>query len=236
MVCVSDGMRGKDDHNRLALGLGTFGHIHCHLECRSAGRPDHKSFHCSKLSYPRNSLFGAAARKLTHMTPRTRTERLVRSQIGEEVGRNSCANAQNAVGRMRLTEMDTRFGGLHTNNLTVGIHVGQILASASCRSAGADASNKKVDLLSRLFPDFRTGRLIVNCRIGLIVELIRKEVGIIPLYKFFHVILQTRQALGRRTEIHVRPEHSTYNVAFLEGGDLGHGNDALVAFGRTHHG
>ena len=68
------------------------------------------------------------------------------------------------------------------------------------------------------------------------MELVRQEVGIIPLHKFFHVVLQARQALGWRAQIHFGSEHSTDDVALLEGGDLGHGDDALVTLGCAHHG
>ena len=93
----------------------------------------------------------------------------------QNIGHKASANALDLVGT-RLALAQNRAGSrLNSNNLYVGVLLFQVGANAGHGAAGANACHKDIDLAVGIFPDLRSGCLLVCCRVCRVLKLLRNE-------------------------------------------------------------
>src|SRR5205823_5862196 len=107
----------------------------------------------------------------------------------------------------------------------------QIATGAGDGTARPDAGDEDVNLASRISPDLRTGRLVVDRRVGRVVELAHHD-GAVPelgeeLLRLRDRPLHPLRAFGEHDAAAQRAEH----VPALDGHRLGHRENAAIAAG-----
>mmetsp|Transcript_18412 Transcript_18412/g.46646 ORF Transcript_18412/g.46646 Transcript_18412/m.46646 type:complete len:218 (-) Transcript_18412:163-816(-) len=132
--------------------------------------------------------------------------------------------------------MHARLRRLHSHHLDIRVLLREEAACTSNGSTCTHASNEVVHLAAGLLPDLRSSGGVVDVGIGLVVELVGQEVVRVGSHQRLGVSSQAWEALGRRRQVYLSSELTTDGVALLEGRQLWHDDDALVAFRGADHG
>ena len=122
---------------------------------------------------------------------------------------------------------------LYGDDFHIGLLVFQIFSGAGEGSAGADAGHEEVDITFGIFPDFRTGGLVVSLRVGRVHELAGDEAVRDFLCQLFCLCDGAGHALAAVCQNQLCAVGSQ-KVSALHAHGLRHGDDDPVALGGGH--
>ena len=128
---------------------------------------------------------------------------------------------------------DRRGSRLDSNDLDIRILCLQVLAGAGNGAAGANASNKDINLALGLLPDFRTGGVIMHLRVGRIDELTQNHCVLDGLFQFLRLCNRALHAGGTGCQNDFCAISSN-QLAALNGHGFRHGQDDMIALCGTN--
>ena len=127
-------------------------------------------------------------------------------------------------------------GSTATERSGLPLRLLDVAGDAGDGAAGADAGDQHVDLAVGVVPDLRAGGLLVDRRVGRVLELLRQEVALrVGGGHLLGPADGALHALGARGQDQVRAEGGQH-PAPLDAHGLGHGQGQLVAARRAHEG
>eukprot|EP00128_Syssomonas_multiformis_P009023 Colp12_sorted_trinity150504_noHs@36007 len=145
------------------------------------------------------------------------------------------ADALDLVGTGRAAGQHRRLGGLHRNQLQIGVLGTKELRGSGGRAAGANTTDEDVNLALGLVPDLGAGGLSVGLGVVGVVELLKHEALAIQLVQNLLSLLDgARHALLARRENQLGTEGLQHDTS-LKGESAGHDHNQLVTASSSHH-